>query len=376
MIYFDCAATTVQKPERVARKMKWASSHMGSPGRGGHDLAELAAETAFTCRERAAQLFNVADPAQIAFTSNATHGLNIAIKTLAHRGDRVLISGYEHNSVVRPLYAVGADILVAKSELFEPEAAFAAFERKIDSGVKLVVCNHVSNVFGFVLPIERIARLCKERGIPFIIDASQSAGVEEIDFRSLGADFIAMPGHKGLYGPQGTGLLICKNNAAPIFEGGTGSMSASRQMPDFLPDMLEAGTHNMPGIAGLSEGIAFVLEKLPTGIKRKEKDLLELLTSGLGGVRDVRTYEAEHHFCQNAVLSFTIPGMDPELVGQKLADRGIAVRAGLHCSPLAHESAGTEKTGTVRMSISYFNKKREIYAFLDAIQNIIREKNR
>ena len=189
------------------------------------------------------------------FTFNATHGLNIAIKTLVKPGSTVLISGYEHNAVTRPLRAIpNVTVKAAESPLFDREAALEAFRRELTPEVDAVVCTHVSNVFGFILPIESIAALCRQRGCPLVVDASQSAGCLPLSFRELGAAFIAMPGHKGLYGPQGTGLLLCGDGAEPLLEGGTGSVSLSQEMPDFLPDRLEAGTHNIAGIAGLLEG--------------------------------------------------------------------------------------------------------------------------
>lgn len=174
-------------------------------------------------------------PENVVFTFNATHGLNIAIKSLVKRGDTVLISGYEHNAVTRPLHALGAVVKVAYGPLFQPEAMFRSFEEQLTPEVCAVVCNHVSNVFGYILPVERIAALCRARGVPFILDASQSAGCLPVDMSQLKAAFIAMPGHKGLYGPQGTGLLLCGTDTQPLLEGGTGSMSARQEMPDFLP---------------------------------------------------------------------------------------------------------------------------------------------
>ena len=252
MIYLDSAATTLQKPPEVARASAWAIGHLASPGRGGHRPAMAAADAAFACREEAAALFDVPEPERVVFTFNATHGLNLAIKSLVRPGDTVVVSGYEHNAVTRPLRAIpGVTVRVADSPLFDRAAALEAFRRALTPEVRAAVCTHVSNVFGFILPIEDIAALCRSRGIPLIVDASQSAGCLPISLRQLGAAFIAMPGHKGLYGPQGTGLLLCGGAAEPLLEGGTGSVSLRQEMPDFLPDRLEAGTHNIAGIAGL-----------------------------------------------------------------------------------------------------------------------------
>lgn len=343
---------------------------MASPGRGGHDLARAAGEAAFTCRERAAELFNVDNPENVIFTFNATHGLNIAIRSVVKPGMRVVVSGYEHNSVIRPLKGAGAIIDVASSELFEPEMAMAAFERKIDNGADAVVLNHVSNVFGYILPAERIAKLCKIKGIPFILDASQSAGSVEVDMKKLGADFIAMPGHKGLYGPQGSGLLLCGREPETFLMGGSGSESMSPDMPEFLPDRLEAGTHNMPGIAGLSEGLNFVKLAGVTNVLNEEKKLVSLMADGLKMIPGVRVFASDHLFSQAGVLSFSVRGMHPEEVGMKLNEYGIAVRAGLHCSPVAHRTVDTLPYGTVRASVSCFTKKKDIWALLNAMEEI------
>ena len=253
MIYFDSAATTFQKPRTVADAMRDAMATMSSPGRGGYPAAMRAAEAAFDCRTELAELYHLENPEQVAFTMNATHGLNIAIKSLVPPGGKAVISGYEHNAVTRPLAALGAQVSVAAAPLFQPAAVTAAFDRLIVPGTDAVICNHVSNVFGFVQPVEAIAAICREREVPFIIDASQSAGMLTLDMTALGAAFIAMPGHKGLYGPQGTGVLLCGKDVPvrTLLEGGTGSISLSQEMPDFLPDRHEAGTHNVCGIGGL-----------------------------------------------------------------------------------------------------------------------------
>ena len=258
MIYLDSAATTLQKPSAVAAASARAINRLASPGRGGHRPAMAAADKAFACRAAAARLFHMDDPERVVFTFNATHGLNIAVKTLARPDSRVVISGFEHNAVTRPLHALKVQLRVARGALFDQEAILKSFRRELDRETDLVVCTHVSNVFGFILPIEKIARMCRERGIPLIVDDSQSAGVLPLDFTELGAAFAAMPGHKGLYGPQGTGLLLCGVDPIPLLEGGTGSESKRQSMPEVLPDRLEAGTHNIAGIAGLLEGLRFL----------------------------------------------------------------------------------------------------------------------
>ena len=373
MIYFDSAATTLVKPPGVARAVARAVRTLASPGRGGYPAAMAAADTAYACREALAGLFHVPDPEKIVFTGNATHALNIAIKSRVRPGDRVLVSGYEHNSVIRPLRALGAHVVVAGSELFQPEEALLSFERRLTPDLALVVCNHVSNVFGYIQPVERIAEACREMGVPFLLDASQSAGTLPVDAEELQADFIAMPGHKGLFGPQGTGVLICReDDAKTLLEGGTGSESLKETMPDFLPDRLEAGTHNMAGIAGLLEGLRFVRRQGTEKIFAYEHGLLEEAVELLSGIRGLRLFTREHQPFQTGVLSFTLRDMDPEIVARRLGEKGIAVRAGFHCAPYAHKSAGTLDTGTVRLSFSPFNTSGEL-RHLAAVLNKLAE---
>ena len=364
MIYLDSAATTLQKPQAVASSSAWAINHLASPGRGGHRPAMAAADTAFACREAAARLFHMEDPERVVFTFNATHGLNIAIKTLARPGSRVVISGYEHNAVTRPLHGMRADVRVARSPLFDQTAAVEAFRQE------LVVCNHVSNVFGFILPIEEIAQLCRERGVPLIVDASQSAGALPLDFQRLGAAFAAMPGHKGLYGPQGTGLLLCGADPDPLLEGGTGSESVRQSMPDFLPDRLEAGTHNIAGIAGLLAGLRFVERRRVERIAAQESALIRRLGMGMKRISGAEIFQSSDPAAQAGVLSFRLRGWDCEDLGEALGRRGVALRAGLHCAPLAHETAGTLETGTLRASVSAFNTGREVDQFLQILRSI------
>ena len=373
MIYLDSAATTLQKPSSVARASARAIEHCASPGRGGHPPAAAAARVTFACRELAAELFHVSQPEQVVFTFNATHGLNIAIKTLVHPGSRVVISGYEHNAVTRPLHAIpDVDLRVARSPLFDQSAAVRAFREELDRGVDVAVCTHVSNVFGFILPVEEIARLCRDRGVPLILDVSQSAGCLPIDAQALGAAFLAMPGHKGLYGPQGTGLLLCGMDPVPLLEGGTGSESIRQDMPAFLPDRLEAGTHNVAGIAGLLEGLHYLKRRGIGAIASHERRLIQQMGEGLARIPHIQVYRSKDPIAQAGVLSFRVSGQDCEVLGEQLGDRGFALRAGLHCAPLAHQTAGTLETGTVRASVSDFNTQQEIQQFLRAVHTLSR----
>lgn len=371
MIYFDNAATTLQKPPEVACAVSRAIQQMASPGRGGHAPAALAAETVFQCRQEAAELFDLESPEEVVFTSNATHGINIAVHTLVCPGSTVLISGYEHNAVTRPLHGIpGVTVKTAISPLFQPHRMLEEFERQLTPEVDCVICTHVSNVFGYILPVESIAALCREKGIPFVLDASQSAGCIPISMKELGAAFIAMPGHKGLYGPQGTGILLCGAEAKPLLYGGTGSLSRLQKMPEMLPDRLEAGTHNVCGIAGLLEGIRFVQRKGVRQVLKHEKTLLDRMVKKLSGIRGIQWFKAEDKAAQAGVLSLRMAGWDCEELGEELGKRGVAVRTGLHCAPLAHRTAGTLESGTVRISFSVFNSQRETECLAEILEGL------
>lgn len=369
MIYFDAGATTLQKPEAVRRAMYQAVHTLSSPGRGSYPATRRAEETDLRCRMAAAELFHVDDPAHVVFTSCATHGLNIAIRTLVKPGSRVVISGYEHNAVTRPLHAIpNVEIAVADGPLFDPAAMLAQFRQALAQPADAVICTHVSNVFGYVLPVSDIAALCREKGVPFVLDASQSAGMLPVDMEALGAAFIAMPGHKGLYGPQGTGLLLCGCEPAPLLRGGTGSQSLLQEMPAELPDRLEAGTHNMPGIAGLLEGLRFVQRQGVARIAVYEGELGRYAAQRLADIPGVEVFSGPE---QTGVVSFRVSGWDCEELGEALASRGIALRAGLHCAPLAHRTAGTLETGTVRFSPSVFNRRQEVDRLTREVSGIV-----
>ena len=375
MIYLDSAATTLEKPAGVAAATAWAMGHLASPGRGGHQASMRAAEVIYRCRETAAQLFHLSQPDQVVLTSNATHALNLAIRSLVRPGGVVLISGYEHNAVTRPLCAgLDARVKVAAGRLFDPDGVYEAFERGMTGEVEAVICNHVSNVFGFIQPVERIAALCRRRGKALIVDASQSAGMLPVDLEGWGAAFVAMPGHKGLYGPQGTGLLLCNAQTTPLLYGGTGSLSASQQMPDFLPDRLEAGTQNVCGAAGLLAGMRFVRARGVEQIGRHERSLCRRMMDALAGIPRVRVYRGGES--QSGLFAFTVDGMDCEAVAEGLGRRGVAVRAGLHCAPLAHRTAGTLDSGAVRMSFSAFNQPWQVDRAAAALRGVSREGRR
>jgi len=363
MIYLDSGATSFHKPPAVYRAVQDALRSCANPGRGGYAAAKNAAEAVFHCREEAGKLFSCL-PEQVVLTTSCTHGLNLAIRSLVKPGSTVVISGFEHNAVTRPLYALGAKIRIAGRKLFDWEDTLASFENRLE-GADAAVFTQTSNVFGYILPVEQMAAMCRKRGIPFIIDGAQAAGTLPVSLERLGADFIAMPGHKGLLGPQGTGLLLCREGGEPLLYGGTGSFSREQAMPPELPDRLEAGTLNVPGYAGLAEGMRYLNQVGVDTVFRREHRLLLRCIHGLQQA-GMRVYTGEH---QATTVSF-LPDMDCEETAEYLAREGIAVRAGLHCAPYAHESAGTLETGTVRVSIGYAVFEKQIDIFLRKISKI------
>lgn len=364
MIYLDNGATSFHKPPEIISAVTQAMGHCANPGRGGYEAAMNAAETVFQCRERAGRFFDC-QPEQVVFTANCTHGLNIAIRTLVNRGAKVVISGFEHNAVTRPLYALQAKVTIAGRKLFDWEDTLEQFEQALQCGADAAVFTHVSNVFGYILPVEDMAKLCKQYGVPFIIDAAQSAGMLPVKLKSLGANFIAMPGHKGLLGPQGTGILLCGQLPEPLLQGGTGSESARQEMPDCLPDRAEAGTVNVPGIAGLDAGLQYLERMGIETVFRREQQEAERCAVGLEKL-GYHVFSGKH---QGGTVSFCA-NMDCEIMAQLLAEQGIAVRAGLHCAPLAHESAGTLDTGTVRISFGHDAAPQQTDTFLQAAKHL------
>ena len=361
MIYLDNAATTLHKPRAVDEAVRRAMHAAAGYARGGYAAAMRAGETVYACREQAAALFGVRDPARVVFTMNATHALNLAVHALAQPGMRVAVSGYEHNAVMRPLLLRGIDPIVLDTPLWDSAAMVEAAGQALADGAELFILNHVSNVFGFAAPVEEIAALLDEKGVPLILDASQSAGLIDIDVRRhpcLAA--VCMPGHKALYGPQGTGILLALDDhiaARPLLAGGTGSRSEEMRQPDFLPDALESGTPNVPGIAGLAAGIAFVRAVGPANILAHERKLTREFARALEGESRITCFA---HPAQTGVLSLTVRGAAVENIAETLARQGVAVRAGLHCAPLAHRTAGTEETGTVRFSLSFYSTAHQV----------------
>ena len=361
MIYLDNAATTLHKPRAVEEAVRQALRGAAGYARGGYAAAQKAGETMYTCREQAAALFGVADPARVVLTMNATHALNLAIHALVQPGMRVAVGGYEHNAVMRPLALRGIEPVVLDAPLWDADGMVRRAEQALADGVDLMILNHVSNVFGYAAPLDRIAALLDKAGVPLILDASQSAGLLDLDvtqYPCLAA--VCMPGHKGLYGPQGTGLLLVLDDRiaqCPLLAGGTGSLSEQLSQPDFLPDALESGTPNLPGAAGLAAGIAFVRSVGAANILAHERRLVREFARALENSPRIECFS---HPEQTGVVSLRVAGIPSETVAQALSQQGIAVRAGLHCAPLAHRTAGTEDTGTVRFSTSFYSTARQM----------------
>ena len=359
MTYLDHGATSFPKPPQVLRAVGEAMAACANPGRGSHAAARAGAEVLYRCREAAGELFHI-EPENVVLTMSCTHGLNMAIRTLVRPGDRVVISGFEHNAVTRPLHGLGARVTAAGRRLFDWDDTLRSFRKALDRGAKCAVFTHVSNAFGYILPVEEMAWECRRRGIPFILDAAQSAGAVPIDCEALGADFVAMPGHKGLLGPMGTGLLLCRRLPKPLLRGGTGSDSQVQSMPAFLPDRAEAGTANVPGFAGLEAGLRLVAEEGPEAIGRREAALAAYTAEKLGNL-GYEVFSGPH---QLGTVSFR-GTEDCQTLCDRLAH--IALRAGLHCAPLAHRSAGTLDTGTVRVSFGWNSTREDADTLLEAL---------
>lgn len=378
MIYFDNSATSMPKPETVASAVTRAINNMANPGRSGHKPAMLAADTVFSCRELISDVFGLNDPSRVIFTNNCTASLNIVIKGLLSCGGHAVISGYEHNSVVRPLQTMknnGVSYTVAASPLFNRELFIKSVENAITPHTKCVIICHVSNVFGSIAPLDEIDEICFRHRIPLVLDAAQSAGVINIDVSKYKAlSFVCMPGHKALFGPQGTGILLCCKNIRlkTLIEGGTGSNSEFLEQPDFLPDRYESGTLNVPGIAGLLEGLRFITHIGISNIAEHEREILKKIACGLCEIPEIELFYPDRPGKIAGVLSFRCKNIGTEELADRYASQNVCVRAGLHCAPLAHKSAGTFNTGTVRVSLSWFSTPAQADKFLYTTSCIMR----
>ena len=372
MTYLDNGATSFPKLQIVTRAMVQAMETCANPGRGGYDAAMRAGRVLLNCREMAGTFFDC-PPENVVLTTSCTYGLNMAIRTLVKPGSRVVISGFEHNAVVRPLHNLKARVYVAGRKLFNPGDTLEQLEKQLKQGMDAAVFTHVSNVFGYILPVEEMAGLCRQYGVPFIVDCAQSAGSLPVSLGKWGADFIAMPGHKGLLGPMGTGLLLCGRVPEPLMQGGTGSNSNDPQMPDFLPDAGEAGTANVAGFAGLRAGMEYLRRRGIASVFAGEQKQMRRCGEKLEKM-GFRVFMGED---QCGTVSF-VPECDPEELAAFLGKEGICVRAGLHCAPLAHESAGTLDTGTVRVSFGCDTSAAHTGNLIAALEKYLRtaQKNR
>ncbi len=378
MIYLDNAATTFPKPLAVKNNVNNSFSYSANPGRAGHRLSIKASEAVYNCRELLKNFFNAETAENVIFTPSCTHALNTVIKGVLSKGDHVVISSLEHNSVLRPLERLSSEGFITYSiaEVYESDndRTFEAFRTSLKKNTRLVICTHASNVFGIKLPIERIAALCKYYGILFCVDAAQTAGVCNIDVKNIGIDYLCIPGHKGLYGPMGIGALIINSETVPksLCEGGTGSGSSRLSQPEILPDKFESGTLNLLGISGLNAGINFVNTKGIDNLRGRELKLMEKLYANLSKIEGIKLYTSKpNDECYVPLLSFNMDGFASDELSNLLDSKySIATRAGIHCSPLAHKCFGTSDIGTVRISPSVFTTENEINGLILALRQL------
>ena len=366
MIYLDNAATTSPKPRPVREAVDRAlRTFSANPGRSGYRMSMAAAEELYACRKEASDFFHGPGPENVAFPLNCTQALNMVLKGWLKAGDHVVVSDLEHNAVMRPLEALrekGVTYTAAHVSIGDHDATVDAFRKSMNEKTRLILCTHASNVWGARLPVERIAALAHAYQIPIAVDAAQSAGVLPIDMQEMGLDFLCVPGHKGLYGPMGTGLLLTARGEQleTILEGGTGSSSMQLRQPQEMPDRFESGTLNVPGIAGLRAGIRFVKQRREE-LFRHEMAYVQALYDRLASIPEVVLYTPRpdpQHFAP--LLSCNVQGFSSEEAGAILARQGIAVRCGLHCAPEAHRAMGTLEQGTIRLAPSAFSNFAEI----------------
>ncbi len=378
MIYLDNSATTYPKPLSVYNAVLNSIKNYGAnPGRSGHTMSRKSGEELDKCRKSIAKMFGVKNPSNVAITLNCTQALNMVIKGLLKPGAHVVTSCIEHNAVMRPLNKLEKDgiITYTTAEVYpgDNEKTLDSFRKAINSKTALIVCTHASNVWGIKLPVNRISALGKIYDIPVLIDGAQSGGLVPIDMEFLGADFLCLAGHKGLYGPMGTGILIANSaeKLDTIIEGGTGTDSMTLCQPKQMPQKFESGTPNMSGICGLRAGVEFVNSKGIENIAAHESKLILYLYDKLKSINGVKLYmpRPDPEFFV-PLLSFNIEGYISDEVGKILDRNGIEVRTGLQCAPSAHEFGGTSEIGVVRVSPSAFNSKSEIDKLIDVVRTI------
>ena len=380
-IYLDNGATSYPKPQKVIDSMVNYMTKIGaSPGRGGYSSSLDAGRIVMETRSKLSQLFDFSYDEGIIFTQNITQSLNMAIKGILNKGDHVIISSMEHNSVVRPLRSLEQKGIIEVSVIpckIDGSLPIDVFQSQIKKNTKMIVLTHSSNVTGVIMPVAEVGEISRENNIVFVLDSAQTAGLYPISFKDLNLDILAFTGHKGLMGPQGIGGFCIQPSLAkkmlPIFEGGTGSKSDHEYQPDFIPDKFESGTLNMPGIAGLFAGIEFIQNTGLDNIQKKEHDLLKTLVDGIEDISGVITYRSKDLNLQTPTLSIEIENLDSAEVSYILDDEfGIMTRSGLHCSPLAHKTIGTFPRGTLRLSIGYFNTEDEIIYTIESLRKIVK----
>lgn len=355
---------------------KCVQEYAANPGRGSHLMAVQASRVLFDARKQLAKLFHISNPNDIAFTPNTTEALNLAIKGFLKEEDHVISTGIEHNSVRRPLEYLARTRKVKVTYIPANAKGYidlSDLKKEITAKTKLVVCSHSSNLLGTILPVGEIGNICKAHGIKFLVDAAQTAGILPIDVQAMGIDLLAFPGHKGLLGPQGTGGLYISPDIdlEPLIHGGTGSQSEAIDQPAVRPDRYESGTHNTPGIAGLAEGVKFVQQVGVENIHRKEWELTQQLMEGLMKIEGLELFGPDLGEEKTGIVSFRMRGTDASEIAFILDQSfQIAVRSGFHCTPLAHQSAGTYETGSVRASVGYFTTAQEVDVLVSSVKEI------
>jgi len=376
MIYLDNAATSFPKPETVYQATdRFFRTRAANPGRGTHRLALLAGESVRETRETLARFFNIPDAHRLVFTASVTMALNLALKGLLQPGDHVLVSSLEHNAVIRPLNSLASQGVEYD---FVPGGPYgilspADLERALNKNTRLVAVNHGSNVCGTVQPLKELGDYCHKKGLLLLADVAQTAGILPVDVQDMKIDLLAFTGHKGLFGPPGTGGLYISDGIElkPLVEGGTGTSSELPRQPAELPGGLESGTLNTVGLAGLKAGVEFILGEGLAKIRAHDLALMEQLLRGLAKIPEVKLYAPPEPQSMAPVLSFNLAGWSPQEVAYLLDARDqIAVRAGLHCAPLAHRTLGTFPAGSVRVSPGYFNRPEEVETFIQAISEL------
>lgn len=384
MIYLDHAATSFPKPRAVVEEMRRAvTQYGGNPGRSGHALSMAAAEMVFACRRLVADFFGIDDPARVFFTPNTTQGLNTVIKGALREGDHVLISDLEHNAVYRPIVRLAEagriTYDVFPSMVGDPDRnatrICAGIARLCRPETRMVIATAASNLCSATLPIAEISAFCRKHGLYFIVDGAQAAGHLPINVDAMEVDALCVPGHKGLYGPQGCGAVILGKRflPRPLVEGGNGVDSLSGKMPGESPERFEAGTLPTPAIAGLYEGVRWVTAQGIDRIASHETGLFRRAREGLSALDGVTLYAPEY---EGAVLSFNVDGIPSERVAALLNERGICTRGGYHCAALAHQTLGTPEGGAVRASFGIFNTPHEVDTLLATVESIVKKNKR